>query len=131
MLRHSDEGHASTERLDFDAQAKLVAGSLNLSEALQVVGPCAADVDLDLVLLPLGCWDRLSQRKKLQIPAKQLQSLGALMSSAYSCRALMRPVKVAATSVKLAMPPPMMRYLPSGCLRGSSSSGKEIFGSEN
>ena len=55
-------------------------------------------------------------RMMTNYPMDFFKSCLSLMSSAYSCSALMSPVKVAATSVKLAIPPPIIRNFPSGCL---------------
>lgn len=100
-------------------QMQFLAHAFDVLEALLVVGPCTADPDLGLVL------DQ--RRGELSECADDTFECGGNLSSIsapFSSR--LHSVLIELTFVKLAIPPPIKRTLPSGCIGARSMRSKTV-----
>lgn len=94
--------------INFDRHTKRFAKQAHRLQAFLIVRATATDEDSDLK----GVIDELTS---VNIGAGGTKiTLWAMSGTLYSLGAPMMPLNVVATFVKLAIPPPMMRVLPSG-----------------
>ena len=107
--------HLGTENVHVEAE--LDADGLDVLEALLVVGTGAADPDLDVVLDE----ERGDLAKSADDTLESGGNLNKLLVIDYakSCGGLL-------TLVKLAIPPPMKRTLPSACMGARSMRSRTV-----